>query len=77
MNIQKTITLAAGLSAFAMAAQVETSLAIATSYQDSNFHTQNIRQFAADVEKATDGDISFTLHTGASLLKMPEIMCGV
>ena len=77
MNIQKTITLAAGLSAFAMAAHAETNLAIATSYQDSNFHTQNIRQFAADVEKATDGEVSFTLHTGASLLKMPEIMRGV
>lgn len=65
------------LSVFAATAQAQTNLSIATAYQDTNFHTQNIAQFAADVEAMTNGEITFTLHTGASLLKMPEIMRGV
>ncbi len=66
-----------GFSLLATAGLAQTNISIATAYQDTNFHTQNIAQFAADVEKTTDGEVTFTLHTGASLLKMPEIMRGV
>lgn len=48
---------------------------MATPYPDSNFHTQNIKMFIDEVEAATDLDI--TLHSNASLLKMPEIKRGV
>jgi TRAP-type C4-dicarboxylate transport system substrate-binding protein len=48
---------------------------MATPYPDGNFHTENIKMFIADVEAATDIDI--TLHSNASLLKMPEIKRGV
>ncbi len=68
---------AIGFSAFAAIAHAQTDLDVATAYQDTNFHTRNIAQFAADVERMTDGAVTFTLHTGASLLKMPEIMRGV
>jgi TRAP-type transport system periplasmic protein len=70
-------SLVGGLAIMTTAASAQTNLAIATPYQDNLFHTQNIAQFAQEVEEATDGDVTFTLHTNASLLKMPEIMRGV
>lgn len=42
-----------------------------TPYGDSVFHTQNITQFAADVEETTDLDI--TVHSAGSLYGHPEI----
>jgi TRAP-type C4-dicarboxylate transport system substrate-binding protein len=44
-----------------------------TPYPDSNFHTKNITQFAADVDKATNGALKITVHSAGSLIKHPEI----
>jgi TRAP-type transport system periplasmic protein len=44
-----------------------------TAYAPSNFHTENVVQFAQDVEKATNGKLKITVHSNASLFKMPEI----
>ncbi len=58
-------------------AMAQTQWNLATAYQDENFHTQNIAMFAEDVAEMTDGALVITLHTGASLLKMPEIKRGI
>src|SRR5207237_7017795 len=42
-------------------------------YPVSNFHTENIQQFANDVEKATGGKLKVQVHANASLFKAPEI----
>jgi len=52
-------------------AQVKWDLPAA--YPASNFHTENLSQFAADVEKATAGKLKITVHANASLFKAPEI----
>ncbi|MGZ5066593.1 MAG: TRAP transporter substrate-binding protein [Usitatibacter sp.] len=44
-----------------------------TPYPASNFHTENIDRFAADVDKATAGKLKITVHSSASLFKAPEI----
>ena len=44
-----------------------------TAYPAANFHTENIQQFASDVEKATGGKLKMTVHANASLFKAPEI----
>ena len=44
-----------------------------TPYGDSVFHTQNIQQFAQDVEDATDGALAITVHSAGSLFAHPEI----
>ncbi|MCY4150934.1 MAG: TRAP transporter substrate-binding protein [Aestuariivita sp.] len=77
MKIRNLFSAIAAILLFATASIAQTNISIATAYQDTNFHTQNVAQFAADVEEMTNGEITFTLHTGASLLKMPEIMRGV
>jgi TRAP-type transport system periplasmic protein len=48
-----------------------------TPYGDGNLHTKNIRQFAADVKAATGGRVDITVHSNASLLKLPEIKRGI
>jgi TRAP-type C4-dicarboxylate transport system substrate-binding protein len=42
-------------------------------YPASNFHTENLMQFASDVDKATGGKLKITVHANASLFKAPEI----
>jgi len=69
-----TRLLASGaLAAFMTAGAQAASWDMPTPYGDATFHTQNIRQFAEDVEKATDGDLSITVHSAGSLFKHPDI----
>ena len=44
-----------------------------TPYPDKTFHTQNIIQFADDVDKATSGNLKIKIHSAGSLFKHPEI----
>ncbi|MFT4102767.1 MAG: TRAP transporter substrate-binding protein [Burkholderiaceae bacterium] len=44
-----------------------------TAYPATNFHTENVHQFAEDVEKATGGKLKLVVHANASLFKAPEI----
>ncbi len=46
---------------------------IATPYADGVFHTENIRQFAADVDAATKGGLKITVHSNGALVKHPSI----
>ncbi|WP_447554328.1 TRAP transporter substrate-binding protein [Vreelandella sp. EE22] len=46
---------------------------MATPYGDASFHTQNTKQFAEDVAKATDGELTITVHSGGSLVSHGEI----
>ena len=46
-------------------------------YPASNFHTENLTQFAAKVDKATGGKLKITAHTAASLFKAPETRRGM
>ena len=46
---------------------------LASAYPATNFHSENMAQLAADVDKATGGAFKITLHANASLFKAPEI----
>jgi TRAP-type C4-dicarboxylate transport system substrate-binding protein len=67
-----TATLAAGLG-LAFNAHAATQWDLASAYPAFNFHSQNLEQFSKDVSAATNGDLKITVHSGASLFKMPEI----
>ncbi|MBB3177655.1 TRAP transporter substrate-binding protein [Variovorax sp. Sphag1AA] len=60
--------LAFGATAFAQA-----KWDLPTAYPPANYHTENIVQFAKDVEAATGGKLKITVHSNASLFKAPEI----
>jgi len=46
-------------------------------YAATNFHSVNLIQFAKDVKDATGGQLEITVHAGASLFRVPEIMRAV
>lgn len=59
--------------ALAAPAGAQTKWDLPAAYPASNFHTENLTQFAADVDKATGGKLKITVHANASLFKAPEI----
>jgi TRAP-type C4-dicarboxylate transport system substrate-binding protein len=75
MNLnRRLICLAATLTLAATAtASAQTKWDLPAGYAASNFHTENLMQFAADVDKATAGKLKITVHANASLFKAPEI----
>jgi TRAP-type C4-dicarboxylate transport system substrate-binding protein len=78
---QFTGGVAAGLAAAAIvrpaAAQAKWKWDLPAGYPASNFHSANLIQFAKDVKDATAGKLEITVHPGASLFKVPEIMRAV
>ncbi|MGB0499178.1 MAG: TRAP transporter substrate-binding protein [Rubricella sp.] len=61
--------LAAGLATTASADTWD----MPTPYGDATFHTQNIARFAEEVEAATDGELTITVHSAGSLFPHGEI----
>jgi TRAP-type C4-dicarboxylate transport system substrate-binding protein len=58
---------------FAATASAQTKWDLPAAYPTTNFHTENLVQFAGDVDKATAGKLKITVHANASLFKAPEI----
>jgi TRAP-type C4-dicarboxylate transport system substrate-binding protein len=71
MSLRHIIALASLAAAGSAFAQTKWDLPAA--YPANNFHTENLAQFAADVDKATAGKLKITVHANASLFKAPEI----
>lgn len=67
------VTGAAFATTLSAAALAQTKWDMPTPYGDGTFHTKNIRQFTADVEKATGGKFTITVHSAGSLVKHPDI----
>ena len=63
----------AALLAFTATAQAQTKWDLPAAYPATNFHSINLMEFAADVDKASGGKLKITVHAGASLFKAPEI----
>jgi TRAP-type C4-dicarboxylate transport system substrate-binding protein len=72
MKLHQAFAAAFALAACA-AAHAQTKWDMPTAYAATNFHTENIAQFAADVDKATSGKLKIQVHPGASLFKANEI----
>jgi TRAP-type C4-dicarboxylate transport system substrate-binding protein len=69
----KRIAAVAAAIGFALPVAAQTKWDLPTAYPPANFHTENIQQFASDVDKATGGKLKIQVHPGASLFKAPEI----
>ena len=65
--------LAATALAISGASFAQTKWDLPTAYPATNYHTENIAQFAKDVDAATGGKLKITVHANASLFKAPEI----
>ena len=64
---------AAALS-LAGSAFAQTKWDLPAAYPATNFHTENLVQFANDVDKASGGKLKIQVHANASLFKAPEIL---
>jgi len=73
MPMLRTLMLAAGALAAAGAIHAQTKWDLPAAYPATNFHSINLNEFAADVDKGTGGKLKITVHPGASLFKAPEI----
>ncbi len=73
MSITRSVAALAVLSMASAAALAQTKWDLASAYPATNFHSENLSQFAADVDKATAGKLKITVHANASLFKAPEI----
>ena len=76
MLISRPLLLGAALVAtlcLSPAAQAQTKWDLPSAYPATNYHTENLVQFAADVDKASAGKLKITVHAGAALFKAPEI----
>jgi len=60
-------------SLFAGSSYAATKWDMPTPYGDGVHHTKNVRMFSEDVSKATNGELDIVVHSGASLIKHPEI----
>jgi TRAP-type C4-dicarboxylate transport system substrate-binding protein len=67
------VTLSLGAFSLGAAPAMAEDWNMPTPYPDATFHTQNIRQFAEDVDKATNGELKIIVHSAGSLIKHPEI----
>jgi TRAP-type C4-dicarboxylate transport system substrate-binding protein len=65
---------AAGLCS---AAQAQTKWDMPTPYSDGEFHTRNVRAFADDVKKNSNGALEITVHSNNSLIKHPDMLRAV
>ncbi len=73
-----TATTAASLIALSLslatsAVTAQTKWDLPAGYAATNFHSVNLTEFAADVDKATAGKLKITVHANGSLFKAPEI----
>jgi TRAP-type C4-dicarboxylate transport system substrate-binding protein len=69
----KQILAGIAVAAVGTAAFAQTKWDLPAAYPASNFHTENLVQFANDVDKASGGKLKITVHANASLFKAPEI----
>ena len=72
MTRTQALLAAVGITLSAAAA-AQTKWDMPTPYAATNFHTENVAQFAADVDKATGGKLKIQVHANASLFKANEI----
>ena len=72
MRFRNAFTAALAAAACTLAA-AQTKWDMPTPYAPTNFHTENIQQFATEVDKATSGKLRITVHSNASLFKANEI----
>ena len=71
-----TLTTSAAVISLSLAStslSAQTKWDLPAAYAATNFHSENLVQFASDVDKATAGKLKITVHANASLFKANEI----
>jgi TRAP-type transport system periplasmic protein len=64
---------AATMTTLASPAMAQVKWDMPTPYSDGTFQTKNVREFVTDVQTSSANQIQITVHSNASLVKMPEM----
>jgi TRAP-type C4-dicarboxylate transport system substrate-binding protein len=72
MKLRRPLLILAA-AVMSMAAHAQTKWDLPAAYPATNFHTENLTQFANEVDKASAGKLKITVHANASLFKANEI----
>lgn len=65
-------------SACATPVMAETRLTLVSVWPEANFHVKNLRTFAEEVKKVTQGEVVIDVHSGGDLgMKGPELLASV
>jgi TRAP-type C4-dicarboxylate transport system substrate-binding protein len=75
--MKKLIGLFALAAAFGLAPAQAANWNLSAEQPDGNYHTENARLFAADIDKATNGGVKIRVHSNSVLLKRAEVKRGV
>jgi TRAP-type C4-dicarboxylate transport system substrate-binding protein len=62
---------------FSSALHAQTRWDMPTPYSDGEFHTVNVKLFAADVRKASNNQLDLNVHSNGSLIKHPDMLRAV
>ena len=73
--VKLLLTVSAAL--LALTANAQTKWDMPTPYSDGEFHTVNVKLFAADVRKATNNQLDINVHSNGSLIKHPDMLRAV
>ena len=73
--VKLLLTVSAAL--LALTANAQTKGDMPTPYSDGEFHTVNVKLFAADVRKATNNQLDINVHSNGSLIKHPDMLRAV
>ena len=68
-----SVVAAVSIVFYATSAFAQTKWDLPAAYPATNFHTENLSQFAKEVDAATSGKLKITVHANASLFKANEI----
>lgn len=72
-SLKSFTTIIMGALLLVSTSYAETKWDMPTPYGDGVHHTKNVRLFADEVTKQTNGELKIVVHSGASLFKHPEI----
>jgi TRAP-type C4-dicarboxylate transport system substrate-binding protein len=73
MKIFRPLSVALATALLTTSSYAATKWDMPTPYGDGVHHTKNVKHFAQDINDATGGDLNIVVHSGASLIKHPEI----
>lgn len=73
MTLIRKLLIGATAGVVSVASAVAATWEMPTPYPEAEFHTKNIRQFAADVAEKSGGALTLNVHSAQSLFKHPEI----
>jgi TRAP-type C4-dicarboxylate transport system substrate-binding protein len=74
--MKKLLVLGAAVFCFT-GAQAQTKWEMPTPYSEGEFHTVNVKLFAADVRRATNNQLDIVVHSNGSLIKHPDMLRAV